>query len=242
MSSSEALAACRNLHAGKRAFVLGNGPSLKISDLDRLKNEITFAANKIYLAYNESDWRPTYWCCSDKIVAQNIKDKVAEMKHVKFGAFCVEDSLAQIPFTYIVDKRKAKIDLPILSDMNLLAGVHPGVSVVIFMLKLAFWMGVELVYLLGVDFDFDVPTKSITDEKVFGNNVIISQGERNHFHPDYRKPGEKWTVPLLSDQRREFALMRFCYEIDGRMIINASRKTKLNVFYKANLDDVLEPI
>ena len=43
----------KNLHYGKRAFVIGNGPSLTTADLDHLTEEITFAANKIYLAYEK---------------------------------------------------------------------------------------------------------------------------------------------------------------------------------------------
>ena len=47
----------QNIHKGKRAFILGNGPSLSIADLNKLKNEITFASNKIYLAFEKTDIR-----------------------------------------------------------------------------------------------------------------------------------------------------------------------------------------
>ena len=38
-----------NCHAGKRAFVIGNGPSLRDTDLHKLAGEVTFGSNRIYL-------------------------------------------------------------------------------------------------------------------------------------------------------------------------------------------------
>jgi hypothetical protein len=52
----------KNIHEGKRCFIIGNGPSLKTEDLEKLKNEYTFAANKIYVVFDETDWCPTYYC------------------------------------------------------------------------------------------------------------------------------------------------------------------------------------
>jgi hypothetical protein len=47
------LSAYKNIHAGKRAIIIGNGPSLKQMDLRPVKNEITFGANRIYLMFPE---------------------------------------------------------------------------------------------------------------------------------------------------------------------------------------------
>ena len=61
------LAALKDKHQGKRAFIIGNGSSLRISDLDRLTGEITFACNKIYLAFDQTQWRPTYYVAGDRL-------------------------------------------------------------------------------------------------------------------------------------------------------------------------------
>ena len=63
--------ALRNCHAGRRAFVIANGPSLRVEDLDLLRNEITFASNKIFLAFDSTPWRPTYYFASDNLVGRN---------------------------------------------------------------------------------------------------------------------------------------------------------------------------
>ena len=61
-SNSRRLKALEDIHRGRRAFIVANGPSLRTEDLDRLKSEVTFASNKIHLAYDETDWRPIYLC------------------------------------------------------------------------------------------------------------------------------------------------------------------------------------
>lgn len=56
------------------------------------------------------------------------------------------------------------------------------------------------------------------------------QGEGNHFSPDYRKPGEIWAVPRLDMKFRAFELAQETFERDGRRVLKASRRTKLEVF------------
>lgn len=45
----------------QRAFILGNGPSLKETPLDLLNNEVTFATNRIHFIYPETSWRPNFY-------------------------------------------------------------------------------------------------------------------------------------------------------------------------------------
>ena len=59
----------RNLYVGRSGFVIGNGPSLKIKDLDKLTKKITIASNRIYLAYDKTPFRPTLLTLIDNIVA-----------------------------------------------------------------------------------------------------------------------------------------------------------------------------
>ena len=45
------LAELKDKYQGQRAFIIGNGPSLKITDLSKLKEEFTFGLNRIYLMF-----------------------------------------------------------------------------------------------------------------------------------------------------------------------------------------------
>lgn len=44
-----------------RAFIVGNGPSLKKTDLALLKNDISFGCNRISQIYPYTTWRPTHY-------------------------------------------------------------------------------------------------------------------------------------------------------------------------------------
>ena len=61
----------KNLHSGKRAFLVANGPSLNDIDLNLIDGEISFAMNRISLKYSETSWRPTYYLFSSTNVRQS---------------------------------------------------------------------------------------------------------------------------------------------------------------------------
>ena len=44
-----------------RAFIVGNGKSLNQTNLNLLKNEVSFAVNGIAAIYPKTEWRPTYY-------------------------------------------------------------------------------------------------------------------------------------------------------------------------------------
>ena len=50
----------------RRAFFIGNGPSLRGVDLTRLEGELTFACNRIHLHPSwQAGWRPTHYLLTD---------------------------------------------------------------------------------------------------------------------------------------------------------------------------------
>lgn len=50
-----------------RAWIVGNGPSLAETPLDKLLGEIAFATNRINLIYNKTPWRPTHYVRTESI-------------------------------------------------------------------------------------------------------------------------------------------------------------------------------
>ena len=44
----------------QRAWIIGNGPSLIDTPLNLLKDEVSFACNRIHLIFDKTDWRPSY--------------------------------------------------------------------------------------------------------------------------------------------------------------------------------------
>jgi len=57
----------KDRHKGKRAWIVGNGPSLKQLDMSLLKSEVTFGSNRVYLGFEDWGFATTYWCIVDSL-------------------------------------------------------------------------------------------------------------------------------------------------------------------------------
>ncbi len=53
--------AYRDAYDGERVFILGNGPSLKETPLERLTEEYTFGVNNIANIFDRTEWRPSFY-------------------------------------------------------------------------------------------------------------------------------------------------------------------------------------
>jgi len=224
------IAQLRNAHKGKRIFILGNGPSLNVETLNLLKDEITFAANKIYLLNEETTWRPNYYCVEDDLVMkQNFKEINKINESIKlFPA----DMLAYAPkvnnglyFNFIQENSY----LPSVSS-NAMDGIYWGSTIVYSMVQLALYMGASEIYIMGVDFTFNVPKNHDKDKR-----EIVSEGEINHFHKDYRKVGEKWNLPNLEVQVNSFKSLRKYSDKNDTKIYNATIGGKLEELERIQL-------
>ena len=54
----------RNKYQGQRAWIVGNGPSLDRTPLDRLVGEYAFGINRIGQHFDKTEWRPCFYICS----------------------------------------------------------------------------------------------------------------------------------------------------------------------------------
>ena len=225
----------KNRHLGERCFVIGNGPSLTIDDLSRLKSETTFAANKIYLAFEKTDWRPSYYVVEDDHMIRQHHNVIRELHGlVKFvsddwGAwFRGSEDVIIYPRTLLDLDRFPRF------SRNASRHVFCGYMVTYVSLQLAYFMGFRQVYLLGVDFDYTLSHD--------GADTIVhtAQHPSDHFTSQYFQPGEKRYAPQLNRARRAMLCAKNFYEANGRTIWNATRGGKLDVFDRITLEEVLE--
>lgn len=234
------LAALHNVHKGQRAFIVATGPSLCISDLDSLKGEVCFGCNKIYLSFDQTDWRPTYYTVLDILVAENNRDDIARQDLLKIFSLPLKPLFPDDPS--IIWMRGlpnpvwcGKVRFPF--SHSALVGAYGGWTVIYTQLQLAYYMGIREVYLVGLDFSFVTPES--TGEISMHGPVLKGSGEINHFHPNYRKPGERWTKPRLDYQYEAFLSAKRAFEMSGGMVYNASRQTALDVLPRVTLESVL---
>jgi hypothetical protein len=233
--------ALKDKHLGEECVLIGMGPSLRPSDLELFKDYKTFACNKIFLALDETDWRPDYYFVSDVLVAENNKERINMdllASSQRFYSKTIAQKLDQYgdPIVFSWQSLLTRQKDPYLRT-NPLAGLLGGGRTVLFeMLQMAYIMGFKKIYIVGLDFSFDTPKSSGVQSD--SGEVLVSEGEVNHFHPDYRKPGETWTVPLMDEQKVAFSYAAKACKNSGRKLYNASRTTKLDVVDQIEFEKV----
>lgn len=231
----------RDIHQGKRCYIIGNGPSLTLEDLNKLKNEFTFASNKIFLLYQKTNWRPTYYCVEDDLVFEQNQSKIKNIKgSVKLFPRYAYDFFGDAEDVHyfnqlVIGSFKNPLANPEFPGFSEDAAdkVYWGSTIVYTQIQLAAHMGFEEIYLLGVDFSYVLPEKKVS-------NYYISDGEKNHFIEKYREPGEKWNKPNLDVHTRSFMQALTSLESKGVKIFNSTRGGKLEIFQRQDLDHVLK--
>lgn len=230
------LSKLKGIHAGRRCFIIGNGPSLKISDLDRLKDEITFAANKIYLAFDSTDWRPTYYAVTDDMVAQQNFDEINQLtgfvKFFPYQAITRWSTAFKDALFFRYSYYQNRFPEPPQFSYDITYRVYAGRTVIYPLIQVAAFMGIREIYLLGIDFYFSMPSEK-------NGRILFADSNCNHFHPDYRKPGEIWIDPKLNHQEKAFAAAEAALRQLGGKLCNATRGGKLEVLPRVDLDELI---
>ena len=238
--------ACRNIaslkdkHKGKRGFIVATGPSLRVADLEMLKSEVTFSCNKITLAFDQTDWRPTYYSIIDSIVSASFAYDFESFESVKVFPRDLARAYGHLSRTHFVNNltpRFSNNKRIFEFSTNLAEGVGGGYTVIYLLMQLAYHVGIQELYLVGLDFSFKYNNLAdkVTEK---GEKVIINNGESNHFHSDYRNDGEAWTMPRLDLQYQAFKAAKAAFEQDRRKVFNASRNTALDLFEKVAFDSL----
>ncbi len=232
--SNKRLAELKNIHKGKRAFIMGNGPSLKQTDISRLKNEITFGMNRVYLAFPEWGFSTTYLCITNDLVVEQFVDDIAAQPIPKFIAWRSHRHFEKLPPssfilpTFIYTSYTGPRFTP-----DVRWRVWEGATVTNLALQLAFHRGIEQAILIGVDHNFT--------DKGAANKTVTSQGDDpNHFMPNYFGKGVKWQLPDLDTSEIGYAFARDAYRKAGREVLDATVGGKLTIFPKVDYNSLFK--
>lgn len=212
----ERLRTFRGRYVGKRCFIIGNGPSLRMEDLDRLdeNGEICFGMNVIHKAYENTKWRPNFVCVKDPLVIvqnyESIKgnNSCPILINDKKLFYYWESDENEYPYRDIQEK--------VFFSEDIIAGCSSGASVSYTVMQIAAYMGFSEIYLLGMD--------------------CSNWGE--HFNGDYWAEKEAFREP---DEVRIFRAYQIAEEhskTHGFRIFNATRGGCLEVFQRVDFDSL----
>jgi hypothetical protein len=226
MKNKQRLKNWRDRFKGKRCFVVGNGPSLRNTDLSKLENEFTFGMNRIYLAFEEYDFKTSCLVSVNDLVLEQCHQDISALKIPRFITWRARRYFDAGPETLFLD---TDYTLPENFSGDAASRLFEGFTVTYVCLQLAFFMGFQEAILIGVDHNF------VT--KGPANATVTSQGEDpNHFTDNYFGKGFRWQLPDLEGSERAYRMARKAYEADGRRILDATVGGKLDIFPKADYD------
>ena len=157
-----------DLHLGMRCFIVATGPSLQISDLNKLheQGELSLSVNNIYRCFDLTAWRPNYLAVTDTATLSIYKNEILE---------------AEIGYKFLADRQyelwkdidQSNVFLihnfyeyyeqegPDFSS-NIGEGTFYGGSVVYFTLQIAVYMGFNEIYLVGADCNYTGDNSQLT--------------------------------------------------------------------------------
>lgn len=214
----------RNWRKGKKCVLVGNGPSLRESDLQRLyeKGIDSFGCNRIYLVFPKIDWRPDFYVISDNKVYEEVKDKLPPdllyfISHFSFKQEKKKNeyNYTRIPVKNVMNEHKFSEDF--------VYGVYGGRTVMYDMLQIAVYMGYSEIYLIGVDCSWG------------------EDGRNTHFYKESTDEDEmilKEYVCYKDEQKQSYVVAEEFAKNHGIKIYNATRGGHLEVFERVNFDEI----
>ncbi len=222
-----------NAYKGKRAFLIGNGPSLNKLDLTLLKDEVAIGVNSIYLNYEKMGFLPTHYVVEDNFVAEDRADEINRLKGTQkwFGnylRYCLKPDECT-NWLNVRMRYDNYPDFPYFST-NAARQVFTGGSVTYVCMQLAYYLGIRELYLIGFDHHYVIPE----DADVEGLKITSTGDDPNHFHPDYFGKGKRWHDPMVDRMEQGYAKAGKFFEKAGGKIRNATAGGKLEVFERVD--------
>lgn len=227
------LAGLKDKYRGERCFIIGNGPSLKDTDVSKLKDEYTFGMNRIYLAFDDWGFQTSFLVCVNSLVIEQVYQDFQQLKMPKFFSWRSRellypngemDAYTHFLFTTYTGPKFAQ---------DVTGRMWEGATVTFACLQLAFHMGFEKAVLIGVDHSFAAKGEP--------NKTVVSQGDDlSHFDPKYFGKGFRWQLPDLDTSEQGYWLSRQAYEAAGRQVVDATIGGKLQVFPKVDYNSLFE--
>lgn len=230
---AEQFAKWKDSHKGERCFIVGNGPSLAMNDLELLKDEFCFGANQIFFAFDKTSWRPdvyltvnvdTFLAYRQEIDSLESKIKFIDSKALDYGVeIC--DAL------YLKHGTFAENEDFFSDDIG--RYYYNGGTVVYTALQTAVYMGFKDIYLIGVDNNFTIEKSK--DGGVIKNNI------QNHFYTveEDKRTANLYATVDVKHLSESFKIAQDYAEKNGIRIYNATRGGKLEVFPRVKLEEAI---
>ncbi|MDA9263412.1 hypothetical protein N9P71_01005 [Saprospiraceae bacterium] len=181
----------------KPFIVLGNGPSLKGFDFDKLNGHDTIGMNAAYRYWDKINWYPTYYICLDTVVVKShheeIKRLVDNSENLGIKKFFVRKILFELQPDLefnpkVVTYEQMKSENPLAFDC-----IH--VTTGSFAARFAIYEGYKSIIMLGIDETYiNFIKESKLKEKITLEITDDPIENPNYFFSDYQQKGDLYQI------------------------------------------------
>ncbi len=233
-------------YQGRRAFVIGNGPSLGKQDVSKLDGELFFVSNGFWRHSMLEKLQPVSLALCDPAYFDGARKWDAEFEGIRQG---IRQGLFLVPRVARPTIRQRNLlpeDRTYYCDFfgsmaqrrNFVADLTQPLpncqTVTLFSIVIALHMGCNPIYLLGMDHDF-----------------LVTPTQATHFYQDDTEPAsddcyEEWPYDRLMEavlnMWKGYRNLKAVAEANGKQIINASEGGFLDVFPRVSFESLFPPI
>lgn len=217
----------KNVHHGEECIIVGNGPSLKNTDLEKLQEKYTLIfLNKAYLIKKLKPAIKLKYlvAINEHVISQSRKEMIDNSDYVFLP-------LSKMRLSEWLNSKVIGLNTKLVRAIfstNINKSIRVGSTVTYSAIQIAFYMGFKKIYLVGVDHNF---VQSGPENKL----SILNENDVNHFDPTYFK-GMKWQNADLEMSEHYYSFAKTILERKGIAITDLTIAGKLNVFEKDNVD------
>lgn len=231
--------ALKGRYQGRRAFLLGNGPSLNLTELYLLRDEATMCFNRFDLMLERLNWVPKFYTTIDDRVLLDTVDIVNELSAIAEHAFFPDIHPYCVDFRDVIAKRPNVhwlfLNGTTFSDRLPYCGINKTVANV--GIQILAYLGFTEIVLLGVDMTYSIPKTARLEN---ARDVEATEDDdESHFDPRYFGKGRKFHVPLLDETFLKFREARNFFEARGVTIRNGTVGGVLEEFPRTSLQTLL---
>ena len=232
-------------HLGMRAFIIGNGPSIKEQDLSPLKDEITFTCNAFFLHPILSQWQPTYHSNIDDTLFDGteeiwFEENCRKMPSTTFFApmkwrrsILEKKQLPEERTFFCAFAGEMNNDVQSVDVTNPLPGVQ---SVSLLGIVLAMYMGCAPIYLLGMDHDW--LTGRTADTHFYPHRGFVVDGMT--LSADLSKVPYDVDLEAMLRLWKGYRNLKMHAEANGFSIFNTTHGGFLDVFERVRYESLFE--
>lgn len=215
----------RKKYDGHRCFVIANGPSLRMEDLQCLyeHGELCFGVNGIYHAFQRTNWRPDFYVAADPRMLEYFSENILSLDvpykflgddNVNFWTKNLPSNVYRFHTCAVFDM---ECGIPFSEDVSVCT--YGAGTIIYNVLQLAVYMGFREIYIIGAD-------------------CQLVAGKPEHFTVEYcsiKNMKYRLRTDLIMvgyEAAKKYA------DAHGIKIYNATRGGALEVFERVNFDEI----